>query len=197
MQATQAPGQYQLSVDDRRKAMKYLIEGRDTLVRHVSGLTRPQWTFKPSAERWSILEVLEHLLIFETTVHMLVGMMKDLPLDTSNRNPLEVEEFILATVLDRSKRLRTPIQGEPTGRGKSDQVLDQFLQARARTQELLEESHYLRGRIIPNPLYATSDWDGYIWILGAGLHTIRHTLQIVELKTEASFPLADEVNATS
>ncbi|HEY4048172.1 MAG TPA: hypothetical protein VGM27_15025, partial [Acidobacteriaceae bacterium] len=127
-------------------------------------------------------------------VHEVISIMKDLPLDNSNCNPLEIEQFILTTVPDRSKKLRTPTQGEPTGRWKSDEVLDQFLLARARTQELLEESPHLRGRIIPNPLYTTSEWDGYAWILAMALHTVRHTVQIEELKNEAGFPLADDVN---
>jgi hypothetical protein len=187
--------QDQISPDERRRAMTHLIEGRDILVRCLTGLTETQWTFKPSLQRWSILEVLEHLLIFETTVHGLISSMEDLPVDNSNHNAREVEQFILTTVPDRSKKLRTVIQGEPTGRLKSGEALDQFLLARARTQKLLDESTYLRGRIIPNPLYTVSDWDGYLWILALALHTIRHTVQIEELKNGADLPLRDDVSA--
>jgi hypothetical protein len=50
-----------------------------------------------------------------------------------------------------------PVPGRPTGRWDSTEAMEQFLLARARTQELLEESSYLRGRIVPNPVQIGMD----------------------------------------
>jgi DinB superfamily len=55
-----------LTIEQRRNALKYLTETRDAVKRHVTNLTEAQWNFKPSEQRWSILDVLEHLVIFET-----------------------------------------------------------------------------------------------------------------------------------
>jgi DinB superfamily len=180
---------YQLSLEQRSTAMRYLTETRDAVERSVNSLTEAQWNFKPSAERWSILDVLEHLVIFDTYTYQAIRSMKDLPPDESNYDPLEIEHFLLRTISDRSKKLQSPVPGHPTGRWKSTEAIEQFLLARARIQELLEKSPYLRGRIVPNPLYSSPNWDGYSWIIASALHSARHIMQIEELKSDPSFPL--------
>jgi DinB superfamily len=170
--------------------MRYLTETRDAVERSVNSLTEAQWNFKPSAQRWSILNVLEHLVLFETYTHYVISSMKDLPPDESDHDPLEIEQFLLRTVPDRSKKLQSPVPGHPTGRWDSTEAIEQFLLARAKTQELLEESSYLRGRIVPNPLYSSPDWDGYCWIIATALHTGRHIMQLEDLKNDPSFPAA-------
>jgi DinB superfamily len=182
------PKRHQLSIEQRRNAIKYLAETRDAVQLHVNRLTEEQWNFKPSAQRWSILNVLEHLILFETYTHYVISSMKDLPPDESDHDPLEIEQFLLRTVPDRSKKLQSPVPGHPTGRWDSTEAIEQFLRARAITQELLEESLYLRGRIVPNPLYSSPDWDGYSWIIATALHTARHIMQIEDLKNDPSFP---------
>src|SRR5258707_12119721 len=177
--------------------MKYLTETRDAVELYVNNLTEEQWNFKLSAQRWSILNVLEHLVLFETYTHYVISNMKDLPPDESDHDPLEIEQFLLRTVPDRSKKLQSPVPGHPTGRWDSTEAIEQFLLLRARTQELLEESPYLRGRIVPNPLYSSPDWDGYSWIIAAALHTSRHILQIEELKNDPGFPRDSGADARS
>ena len=181
---------YQLSLEQRSTAMRYLTETRDAVERSVNSLTEAQWNFKPSAQRWSTLNVLEHLVLFETYTHYVISSMKDLPPDESDHDPLEIEQFLLRTVPDRSKKLQSPVPGHPTGRWDSTEAIEQFLLARAKTQELLEESSYLRGRIVPNPLYSSPDWDGYCWIIATALHTGRHIMQLEDLKNDPSFPAA-------
>lgn len=189
MEIPMPPERHHLNIEQRRNAMKHLTETRDAVKRSVNNLTEAQWNFKPSPQRWSILDILEHLVIFEHYTHHVISSMKDIPLDESNHDPVEIDQFIVCTVPDRSKKLQTPPPGEPTGRWKSTEVVEQFLLARARTQELLEESPYLRGRIVLNPLYTSSPgWDGYSWIFALALHSGRHTLQIEELKNDPNFP---------
>src|ERR1700738_3887048 len=108
-----------LTIEQRRNALKYLTEPRDAVKRHVTNLTEAQWNFKPSAQRWSILNVLEHLVLFETYTHYVISSMKDLPPDESDHDPLEIEQFLLRTVPDRSKKLQSPVPGHPTGRWDS------------------------------------------------------------------------------
>ena len=180
----------QLSVEQQFVAMKYLTETRDALERHVNNLTDAQWNFKHSTETWSILDILEHLVIFEIYTHHVISSMQDLAPDKSDHDPREIEQFLLGAVPDRSKKLESPVPGNPIGRWKPIEAIEQFLLARARTQELLEESPYLRGRIVPNPLYSSPDWDGYCWIIAAALHTARHIMQIEDLKNDPRFPEA-------
>lgn len=124
---------HELSIEQRRKAMKYLPETRDVLELSVSNLTEEQWNFKPSAQRWSVLDVLEHLVFFETYTYYVTSSMKDLPPDESGYDPLEIEQFLLNAVPDRSKKLQSLALGHPTCRWNSIEVIEQFLLARART----------------------------------------------------------------
>jgi DinB superfamily len=179
---------HQVSIEQKLNATKYLTETRDAIERNVNHLTEAQWNFKPSAQRWSTLDVLEHLVLFETFTHHVVTSMKDIPLNESEYDPLEIEQFLLMTVSDRSKKLKSPVPGHPTGRWKSTEVLEQFLLARSRTQEILDESPYLRGRIVPNPLYSSPNWDGYSWVIASALHSARHLMQLEELKNDPGFP---------
>jgi hypothetical protein len=66
---------HQLSIEQRRIAMRYLTETRDAVELYVNNLTEEQWNFKPSAQRWSILNVLEHLVLFETYTHFAISSL--------------------------------------------------------------------------------------------------------------------------
>ena len=50
---------------DRKYILENLIRSRDELVKETGGLSKKQWSFKESEDRWSINEVVEHLAIFE------------------------------------------------------------------------------------------------------------------------------------
>src|SRR5260370_9952131 len=103
--------QHGLSIEQRRNAMKYLTETREAVERHVAQLTEAQWNFKPSAQKWSILDVLEHLVLFENYTHYVISSMKEVPPNESDYDPLAIERFLLSTVSDRSKKLQSPVPG--------------------------------------------------------------------------------------
>lgn len=50
---------------DRQYLIQHLTHSRDELVAATKGLTKAQWSFKESPDRWSINEVVEHLAIYE------------------------------------------------------------------------------------------------------------------------------------
>src|SRR6185436_17596673 len=58
---------------DRKYLLENLIRSRDELVKETQGLSKKQWTFKESADRWSINEVVEHLAIFELIFDREIG----------------------------------------------------------------------------------------------------------------------------
>src|SRR6202044_2054609 len=86
------------------KATHYLTSTRDTLLEAVSGLSYSQWHFNPAPESWSIAEILEHLVLIEERVHGIVDRMQDAPPAEPDRINSQVEETILAEVLNRSAR---------------------------------------------------------------------------------------------
>jgi hypothetical protein len=179
MSATQIPS---ITAEEKSQLVNSLIATRDQLLQTVDSLTEQQVGAKPSSEGWSIADILEHLAIFEMMVHGLVERMPDLPALGPEHRFSEIDRFIAARVADRTAKLATVPGGIPTQRWAPAETLTRFLEARARTLELLEKDVVLRGRGMPNPLYEKGPWDGYQWLLALTLHTARHTEQANEVK---------------
>jgi hypothetical protein len=177
-----------LSVEERQRAAAYLMRTEDSLLQAVAGLTDSQWHFKPAAGRWSVAEILEHLVIIEDRVHGIVAAMPEAPCTDGNRNNAEVERIILTEVPRRSPRLPAPPHVLPSGEKSPAELLKSFMESRAVTIELLETAPALRGHVAPHPILGL--WDGYQWIMAAAAHTARHTEQIREVKADGRFPEA-------
>lgn len=50
---------------DRKYLMDNLTRSREELLRETKGLTKEQWNFKESGDRWSINQIVEHIAIWE------------------------------------------------------------------------------------------------------------------------------------
>lgn len=51
--------------DDRKYLIENLSRSRDSLIKESRNLTKAQWNFKESSDRWSINQIVEHLAIWE------------------------------------------------------------------------------------------------------------------------------------
>lgn len=64
--AQEAPQQAQRWTEqDRKYLVENLIRSRDELLKETQGLSKKQWSFKESEDRWSINQVVEHMAFFE------------------------------------------------------------------------------------------------------------------------------------
>jgi len=167
------------------KASRYLAETRDALVDSTAGLSPSQWDFKPAPDRWSIAEIIEHVVLIENRVHVIVGQMEDAPLSDPDSDLAKIDEFILAEVPQRSTKVQAPPQVSPTHRWSGQEALEQFVESREKTIQLLATS-VLRGHVVPHPIFGP--WDGYQWLVAAAAHSARHTDQIREVKADSKFP---------
>ena len=50
---------------DRKYLLENLVRSREELIKEVEGLSKAQWSFKESPDRWSINEIVEHIAIWE------------------------------------------------------------------------------------------------------------------------------------
>ncbi|MBY0432953.1 MAG: DinB family protein [Cyclobacteriaceae bacterium] len=50
---------------DRKYLLDNLTRSRDELISETKGLTKAQWSFKESPDRWSINQIVEHIAIWE------------------------------------------------------------------------------------------------------------------------------------
>jgi len=186
MSATSNETLRSLSAQEKGRASDYLASTRDALLQAVDGLSPEQWRFNPIADRWSIGEIVEHLAIVEGRVHALVGRMSEAPVAELDRKDSEIDEFMLAAASKVTKKFEAPPMLQPTGQHSPGCFLGQFLDGRARTIRLLDVAPFLRGLLLPHPVFGPLD--SYQWILATAAHTARHTTQILEVKAHSNLP---------
>jgi hypothetical protein len=178
--------QENLSPEHTAAACSYLEDTRDALVESTAGLSDRQCEFKQSPDRWSIAEIIEHLVIVEQRVHAIIGNLSDAPEPPAGWEQAEVDALVLREVPSRSTRLTAPAQICPSQHWSIAEALEHFCNSREVTLQLLSSGFSLRGHVFAHPVLGP--WDGYQWLVAAGAHTARHTEQIREVKSSAGFP---------
>lgn len=174
--------------EERRAAIDRLETSRDRLLAAIEGISEEQARFTPSAERWSILDLVEHLA-------------------TSDPGLLEVIERALASPaqperMEQARRHDHRFLGElkpfPRGLNKAPEHLRPrarfgtlaearaaFVEARERTIAYARATDAdLRGHFSPHPLLGPMD--AYQWLIACALHVESHTLHIEEMKAMAA-----------
>lgn len=176
-----------LSPEDAAAASRYLADTRDGVLESAAGLSNAQCDFKPSPDRWSIAEIVGHLVIVEQRVHSIAGNMSEAPEPPAGWDQAEVDALVLREVPNRSIKLAAPAHICPTQHWSVAEALEHFCNSRAVTLQLLSSASPLRGHVFAHPILGP--WDGYQWIMAAGAHSLRHTEQILEVKVSAGFPI--------
>jgi hypothetical protein len=179
-----------ISQADKDRALQYLESTKKGVLEATKGLSDAQWNFKPGPDRWSVAEVMEHLAAAED---LLRGMTEEQVMKTPAipaRDPAEVKKIddgVIATVPDRSKKAEAPEPLRPTNRFGSPQEAEKhFLESRAATEEYLKTTPDLRAHAVDSPTGVKMD--GYEWILLIAAHSERHTKQMREVETDPNFP---------
>ena len=175
---------------ERQKALGLLNRSRQTLLDAVEGVTENQARWKPAADRWSILEYVEHLAVSDDGLIAVIKRSLATPARPETEDQRrERETKIKETPAPRGAN-RAPEMLQPGGRFASlQEAVAAFLAARERsieyarsTQEDLR-SHFTDHSVL-GPL------DGYQWLMGNARHAETHAAHIRELRTMAEFPQA-------
>jgi DinB superfamily len=187
-----APAVVTLDLD---KARLYLQQTRDAALGAVKGLSEAQWHFKPEADRWSIAEILEHVVFVQERV---LGERREAlanaPPPPADYDYQEVDSIVIHHFPDRLTKFQAPEFARPAGRWTTSEMPARLIHNCACLIEYLELTPDLRQHAVESmPIKAVSQgkyelMDGYQWVLAAAAHTERHTKQILELKADANFP---------
>ncbi|MCU1335240.1 MAG: DinB superfamily protein [Bryobacterales bacterium] len=178
---------------DLEQARVYLEQTRCYAIGATRGLTDTQWKFKPAADRWSILEIVEHMVaIQELVLGPIWEQLAKAPPSTGNRDYKPVDGIVMYQFPNRLNTFPSPLQ--PSGRLEPAVAFDRLLKNHGRIVEYLESTPDLRQRMRESPPLkaitkgALEFMDGYQWLLTAAAHTQRHTNQILEVKSDPNFP---------
>ena len=176
------PAAAQLTDLERQRLVAHLEMTARWLEDEVSALSAAQANFRPSANAWTILEVLDHLVV--------VGPIywKDLQGATpvaAARAGMMNDVDVLWYGIDRTNR-ETAIKTEVPSRRLRD-VAAGVADYRKHHTRLLEyvrtTKDDLRRRIVER-----QNCDAYQWALLISTHEQRHILQIREIRSHPKFP---------
>lgn len=173
---------------EREKALGLLNRSRQTLLDAVNGVTENQARWKPAADRWSILEYVEHLAISDDGLIAVIKRSLSTPArPETEAQRRERETKIRETPIPRGAN-RAPEMLQPGGRFASlEDAIAAFLAARERSIEYARttpediRSHFTDHSVL-GPL------DGYQWLMGNARHAETHAAHVAEIRTMPDFP---------
>ncbi|MGV3763891.1 DinB family protein [Parapedobacter sp.] len=175
--------------NDKAFLLDYYRKTENRLEEQLKGLSSAQLQFKPSADKWSISQCVEHII---KTEKMLFDMAKEAlakPATPERKAEVTVtDQQLMDGITDRSQKAEAPeaLRGE----GIYKDVKTAMADFRAQRKVILS---YLKGVSVDELRNHISDSpfgsiDGYHSMLFIAGHTARHTLQIEEVKANAAFP---------
>lgn len=176
-----------LSQKDREFAIDYLKETKERLIKNVTGLSDAQLNWKPADSVWSVANCIEHIAITENGLFTYATEPLKSPADPSKRSEVkQTDEGIIKMITDRSFKAKAPESIRPTGITAKD-ALNLFIERRDNSIKFVKETDKdLRNHFVTGFFLGTVD--SYQMILFMTGHTLRHTMQIEELKKHPGFP---------
>ena len=183
-----------VTTPDLDRARTYLQQTQDMVVGATKGLSGAQWNFKPAADRWSIADILEHIVLAQELVLGPIREQLAKAPASGDRDNKQIDEFVLAAMPDRTVKFQAPEIIQPTGRWTPAESMERLSKNCEELKRYLETTPDLRSHVVGAPaLKALSkgvyeSMDGYQAILLAAGHTERHVKQILEVRAAADFP---------
>ncbi len=171
-----------MTEQEREKALALLAQTRQTLRDAVAGVSDEEANWKPSPERWSILQYVEHLSIADDGLVALVErIMAGEPTPETVEERKAREAKIRATPVPRGVN-RAPAALVPLGKTANlKEALAAFEAARDRTVEFTQTVEGdLRSHFHDHGVFGPMD--GYQWLTGNARHVEMHAAHIAELR---------------
>ena len=166
---------------ERQRLVAHLEMTASWLIDEVSDLTPAQLAFRRAPDAWTILEVLDHLLVVGPIYWQDLQNALKAP---GTRKSMASDADILWYGIDRTNR-ETAIPSEiPKGLPDPRAGLDTYRKLHARLLQYVRTTDDdLRSRYVDRQAC-----DAYQWALLISTHEQRHILQIREIKADPRFP---------
>lgn len=159
--------------------MKENIQIRNELFESINNLTDDELNKKLSKEKWSIMQVLEHLFLMESKlVKLMTRTFNEAPPKVISDKPIHL-------VTDRTMKVTSPPHFEPTDEFISKaEILAKLNQSRKSLIDFVEltKEQNLENKGMPHPFLGEINLKQ--WIPFIGVHEKRHIEQIYEIKNE-------------
>ena len=183
-----------LSEADLNRGTLYIRQTRDALLGAARLVTPAQWEFTPGPDRWSVGEIVQHVIaVQERVMQMVRQSLADAPAPPAGQDRAAVDSIVIHQFPDRLEKFASPFAFE----SRLDQAaaIRRYAENCGALSEMLASTPGLREHALDSPpLKAVSKgayavMDGYQWILAAASHAERHTKQILEVIADSGFPV--------
>ncbi|MCW3463599.1 DinB family protein [Chitinophaga nivalis] len=175
--------------DDKSVLITQLQQTKARLLKDLEGLTDAQLEYKPAADRWSVIECVEHIVLTEKMFMENGQKVLQTPANPEKRAEIKVtDEAILKNIEDRSRKFKAPEVVSPKRTFTSNAAtINAFTTQRDQLIDYVTNtSDDLRNHVTQHP--ALGYIDVYQLLLLDAAHTARHTLQVEEVKADPGFP---------
>lgn len=177
----------ELTKAERKFAIDHLNKTRAELIASVRGLSDAQLNFKPSPDRWSVLECVQHITLSSQGIRQFMQATAQAPNDSAWQRTMTDEDFIKG-IEDRSHKAQAAEPMKPTHSPDKDlaSTLKTFNAGRDSLIQFVDTTHSDLRSHLANLGFAKAD--AYQIILLISAHTNRHMQQLNEVKADAGFP---------
>jgi DinB superfamily len=172
---------------ERAELVELLLKSEREFMKQLEGVNERQWSFKLGPDRWSVGEVVEHIvladgLLFDTATKSLTGQP-----DAQWEATLRKTDTLRRALPDRSRRVDAPGVSQPRRATPREELLSRFMDQRTRALEYARETDApLKAYTAANPFFGSLN--AHQWLLYIPLHHLRHNQQIAEVKASAAYP---------
>lgn len=176
--------------EERAKAVKLLKDSQAATLAALEGLSDEQLKFKPAPDKWSVLEVAEHIMMAETLIFGAAERAAAAPVNPEWATKTKGKtEFLEKALLNRQGKAQAPESIVPTGKLSRAEVVAKYKEARAKTLKFAEETNLpLKAHTFDHPFPIFGTLNAYQWLIYVPLHNMRHNQQMAEVRAHANFP---------
>lgn len=179
----------QWTEQDRSYLLQNLIRSRDELINETKGLTKEQWSFKESPDRWSINQVVEHIAIWEMLMDYDITRALQAGIDTSFASDHTLDTTNLRFIMEDKPHVSTDYTKPftytvPMGLNEGTSNTAWLLKLRNESIDYVKTTKDdLRSYGLPKR--RGNIHQRYITLFG---HCDRHLRQIRKIKADSRFP---------
>jgi DinB superfamily len=183
-----------LTAEELAQARLFLAQTKSALLGATRGLSDAQWRFKPAPERWSIVEILDHVVIVqERVLGPILDQLVHAPAPPADQDYKLVDAIVIHEFPTRLAKFSAPEFIHPVEHVGPSDLLDRLNANYARLAERLDSAGLRQHVLEAPPLKAVTKgvftvMDGYQWILAAAAHTERHAKQMLEVMADPHYP---------
>lgn len=188
--APAAAADAKLTKEERAKAVKMLKDSEERTIDALEKLTDEQLKFKPAPNKWSVLEVAEHISLAEDEIFggvkgaIAAGVNPDWEAKTKGKSA-----FLEKALLDRSHKVQAPEKLVPQGKMSREEVIAKLKEVRGKTIRFTQTTRLpLKSYTFDHPAPIFGTLSAYQWLELIALHNMRHNLQIDEVMASPDFP---------